>query len=58
MAIKKGDAVRQVIKPIEGVVIEKRFDDSDDSFKLLVEYANEDGSAASTWFDESQVEAV
>lgn len=61
MAIKTGANVRQIMpKPIEGVVIERRFNDSHDEMEYHVESADADGDGAPDrhWFLESQIEAA
>lgn len=58
MAIKKGDSVKQVVHPIQGVVVEKAFDDTSDTFRFLVEYEDAAGNTTQTWFDDGQLEAA
>lgn len=61
MPIKTGAKVRQIMPaPIEGVVIERRLNDSQDEIEYHVESgdADGDGVADRRWFLESQVEEV
>lgn len=61
MAIVKGAPVRQIVeKPIEGVVVERRFNDSHDQMEYLVESPDTDGDGVpqTRWFLESQIEVT
>lgn len=51
MALKVGTPVKQVVKPIEGVITQKLYDDKDDKFKFLV--LSPDGSER--WFEEADL---
>lgn len=52
MAIKLGAQVRQVVRVIEGTVVDRRFNESADSMEYLVE----DGDGGQRWMLESSVE--
>ena len=54
--MKKGDAVQQIVHPIRGEVVEKRFDEIADAFSLCVEYTDAQGNPVRTWFWEDQLE--
>lgn len=60
MPIKNGAPVRQIVKPIEGVVTERRFNDSHDQMEYLVESPDTDGDGTpqTRWFLESQIEVT
>lgn len=61
MSIKLGDAVRQIVTPITGVVIQKQFIQETDSFQYLVESesdADGDGVKDTRWFEEHQIEGA
>lgn len=61
MPIKTGAKVRQIMPaPIEGVVIERRLNDSHDQIEFHVESPDADGDGAPDrrWFLESQLEEV
>ncbi len=58
MPIPKGAQVRQVVPVITGNVVERRFNDSADTFEYLVEYADADDAAQSRWFTDGQIEEV
>jgi hypothetical protein len=53
-AFKKGDQVRQVIKPIEGEVVGMAI--VDDDVQFLVEYIGADGETHSRFFKEHEIE--
>lgn len=58
MPIPKGAAVRQVVRVIEGTIVERRFRDADDVFEYLVAYLDADGAQQSRWFTDGQIEEV
>lgn len=61
MAIKVGAPVRQIVPaPIEGTVLERRFNDSADAMEYLVESPDTDGDGVpqTRWFLESQIETT
>ena len=61
MPIKNGAAVRQIMpKPIEGVVIDRKFNDSEDQMEYHIESPDADGDGAKDrrWFLESKIETV
>lgn len=61
MTIKTGAKVRQIQPPpVEGVVIERRFNDSHDQMEYHVESADADGDGSldRRWFLASQVAEV
>lgn len=61
MPIKNGAHVRQIQPPpIEGTVIERRFNDSHDQMEYHVESPDADGDGAPDrrWFLESQIQAT
>lgn len=58
MAIKTGATVRQIVPaPIQGVVLDRRFNDSHDKMEYLVESPDTDGDGTpqQRWFLESQI---
>jgi len=61
MTHKAGATVRQIQPaPVQGVVIERRFNDSHDQMEYHVESPDKDGDGAPDrrWFLESQIEAT
>ena len=58
MPLAKGTEVKQVVKAIEGVVTDARYDADKCAFTYHVDYTNEAGEAAARWFNENEVEAV
>lgn len=61
MAIKTGASVRQIVPaPIEGTVLERKFNDSADQMEYLVESPDSDGDGVpqTRWFLESQIETT
>jgi hypothetical protein len=54
-AFKKGDSVRQVVKPIEGEVVDLAIVDHD--LQFLVEYIGADGETHQRFFKEDEIEA-
>ena len=60
MPHKLGATVRQNVKPITGVVIERKFNESHDQMEYHVESADADGDGVPDrrWFLESQIEAT
>jgi hypothetical protein len=56
--MKKGDLAKQVIHPIEGVVIGKQFLEDSDIFQFCLEYTGADGEVHQKWFDEGELEVV
>lgn len=58
MPIKTGATVRQITPaPIEGIVLERRFNDSHDQMEYLIESPDTDGDGVpqTRWFLESQI---
>lgn len=56
--IAKGAKVRQVVPVIEGVVSERRFDDSEGGhgeMEFHVEYTDKTGEPSARWFKESDL---
>ena len=53
---KKGAAVRQVVKPVEGDVRDQTI--INDEIVYLVGYVGADGEAHERWFRESELEEV
>ena len=58
MAIPNGAAVRQIVAPIAGQVVRKRFHDESDQLEYLVEWTDAAGEPKSKWFLESQIEVA
>ncbi len=58
MAIPNGANVRQIVAPIAGQVVQKRFHDESDQLEYLVAYTDADGQPQSKWFLESQIEVA
>lgn len=58
MPFSKGQTVKQMVHPIQGEIISKRFNEDSNSFEYLVTYLDPDGNAVERWFTESEVEAV
>jgi hypothetical protein len=59
MAIKLGTKVRQIVEaPIEGVVINKTFNEQGDHFQFIVEFVDADGVAHQRAFNDDQVEEI
>lgn len=58
MSIPNGAAVRQIVTPIAGQVVQKRFHDESDQLEYLVAYTDADGQPQSKWFLESQIEVA
>lgn len=62
MALKTGSEVRQIVKPpIEGVIVQRRFNDSADQMEYLVEWPDDDSDTdlapQQRWFLESEIAA-
>lgn len=61
MAIKNGATVRQIVQaPIEGVVTERRFNESSEQMEYLIESPDSDGDGIpqTRWFLESQIATI
>ena len=58
MAIPNGAAVRQIVAPIAGQVVQKRFHDESDQLEYLVQWTDAEGQPQSRWFLESQIEVA
>ena len=58
MVIKKGTQVRQVIKPIEGVVAGFQVDGETGEVQYLVEWKTEEGDVQGKYFKDDEVEVV
>lgn len=58
MPIAKGKPVRQIVKPIEGEVIDRRLHDEAGELEYLVRHTDADGEPAERWFLESQIEEL
>lgn len=60
MAIKNGATVRQKVTPIEGVVAERRFNDSHDQMEYLIESPDTDGDGEPQrrWFLEGDLDVL
>lgn len=57
-AFKNGAPVRQRVKPIEGIVDGRRFNESHDCMEYHVGFTADDGSQSAKWFLEGQLEAI
>ena len=58
MAIPNGAAVRQIVAPIAGQVVQKRFHDESDQLEYLIQWTDAEGQPQSRWFLESQIEVA
>lgn len=58
MPLSNGDAVRQKVVVIEGVVVDVQYDAETGAFKYLVDYADGEGTTSRRWFEENEVEVV
>lgn len=58
MRIQPGSKVRQIVKPIEGEVVDVRWHREAKKFEVLVEYKDDSGDTQSRWFFEDQCEDV
>lgn len=58
MSIPNGAAVRQLVAPIAGQVVQKRFHDESDQLEYLVQWTDAAGELQSKWFLESQIEVA
>lgn len=58
MTFPKGTLVRQIIKPVEGVVAEYNIDQELGTRLLRVDSVDADGTVHSRYFAEDQLEAV
>lgn len=58
MPLAKGTEVKQVVRVIEGVVTDVRYNADNGVFTYHVAYTNEAGEPAARWFNENEVEAV
>jgi hypothetical protein len=56
MSIAKGSLVEQVIVPIVGTVVAKRFNDDLDKFEYCVSYTGADGEPAERWFVDGEIQ--
>ena len=55
---KKGDTVRQIVTPIEGVVDSFQVDQESGELQCLVKWVNADGEEQTKYFAASEVEVV
>lgn len=55
---KKGDTVRQIITPIEGVVESFQVDQETGELQYLVKWTTADGEEQTKYFTASEVEVV
>ena len=55
---KKGDTVRQIITPIQGVVDSYQVDQETGETQCLVSWVDADGAEHSTYFTAAQIEVV
>ena len=53
---KKGDSVRQIVKPIEGTVEAFQVDQEHGNLQVLVKWKDEEGVEHSRFFNEDEVE--
>lgn len=58
MSIIKGALVRQIVKPIEGVVQSFSIDQETGARQFQVGWLDEDGNECSRFFAEGEIEAV
>ena len=60
MPIKLGTAVRQKVKIIEGVVVERKFHETHDQMEYLVESPDDDGDGTpqTRWMLERDLEEI
>ena len=58
MAIPNGANVRQIVAPVAGQVVQKRFHDESDQLEYLVQWTDAEGQPQSRWFLESQIEVA
>lgn len=58
MNITPGSKVRQIVKPIEGEVVDVRWHKDAKKFEVLVEYADDAGETQSRWLFQDQCEAI
>lgn len=56
-AFKNGAPVRQRVKPIEGIVDGRRFNESHDCMEYHVVFPADDGSVSAKWFLEHEIES-
>lgn len=54
----KGAAVRQIVKPIEGVIAGYQVDTETGDLQFLVEYTDDAGQPHARYFTEAELEAV
>lgn len=55
---RKGDTVRQIVTPIEGVVDSFQVDQETGELQYLVKWTDADGGEHSKYFAEGEVEVV
>ena len=55
---KKGDTVRQIVTPIQGVVESYQVDQETGETQCLVSWTDADGTGHSTYFTAAQIEVV
>jgi hypothetical protein len=62
MAIKLGTDVQQIVTPIAGKVVQRRFHDQADQMEYLVEWPDDDSdddlAPQQRWFLESEIQEV
>lgn len=58
MAIKKGDNVRQIVTPIEGVAESFSVDQETGQVLIMVKWIDSDGVEHSKFFTADEIEAV
>lgn len=56
--MKLGDQAKQVVHPIQGLIVKKQFNEDTDSFQYLLEYENKEGELTQSWFNEGELEAT
>lgn len=58
MVMKTGAQVRQVVRPVQGEVLERRFNDQRGQMEYRVSYPGGDASTLERWFLEDELEEV
>jgi len=58
MALAKGTQVRQIIKPLEGIVGGYQVDEETGEVQVLVQWNTPEGDVQGKYFKESEIEAV
>lgn len=56
MALDRGAAVRQIVRPIQGEITQRRFSEDAGAMEYLVAYTDAAGNPAERWFLETELE--